>query len=139
MAINSPSRNRTNKNAFKNKVFNLKKERQIETYIQQQQQKLIRLTDHLLQYFKPEEAVRIYELSDEMSLINLYKYIYHCLEDLLTCVEKYFSKYFSSQAKILDCYKLIAIRDFQECLPDIDFLLRKKGVTGKLLQIVICH
>lgn len=124
------------KNAFKNNVFSLKKERQIETYIQQHQQELIRLTDQLLQYFHPEEAVKIYEVSDEKTSTNLYKYVYQCLEDLLTYIEKYFSKYFSLRAKIPDCYKLIAIRDFQECFPDVESSLKEMSASEKLLHVV---
>ncbi|MCV9387891.1 hypothetical protein [Reichenbachiella ulvae] len=125
------------KKAIRKVVFGTKKERQIETYIQQHQQELISLTDQLLKYFRPEEALRIYELSEEPSPTNLYKVVYGSLEELLTYIEKYFSKYFSLKAKIPDCYRIIANRDFQEYLPDIEYSLKRKGVNIRLLQIVL--
>ncbi len=121
---------------FKNKLFSIKREKQFEQYIQCHQQELIRLTDHLLQYISPEEALKIYSTSDEINPVNLYKIIYVQLEDLLTYIEKHFSQYFSLKAKIPRSYMIIAVRDFKEELPILKRELKEQGISQELNKVV---
>lgn len=130
--------NKRIKRAFMKEVFSLKKEKYIETYIQQHQQELIRLTDHLLKYFPPQEARSIYEnISDDETLLNLYRIIYHYLEGLLAYIEKHFSRYFNLKAKIPDSYKIIAIRDMEEEVELVSERLKAKEADEGLLALVV--
>ncbi len=102
------------KRAFIDEVFSLKRDKQIEKYIQQHQSVIIRCTDNLLKYFSPTDLNSIYSYDSSPTLVNLYKHIYCNLEELLSYIESYFSKYFNLEDKIPDSYLFIAKREFNE-------------------------
>ncbi|MEC7753716.1 MAG: hypothetical protein VYB44_06775 [Bacteroidota bacterium] len=118
-------------------AFSLKKEKHIEVYIQQHQMELIRLTDHLLSYISEEEKRKVYDISGEENLNNLYKSVYVCLEELITYIEKYFSKYFNQEAKIPNSYNIIAIRDIREKLHSVESSFNAKELHKRLLFLVL--
>lgn len=126
------------KKAFAKEAFSQNEERYIERYMQHHQSELIRLTDHLLGYLPDEEALYMYDFDHARhSTVNLYKYVYNCLEDLISYIEKHFSRYFNPDAKIPDSYKLIAIRDIQELLPAIEGSFNQKGLNPRLQSIIL--
>jgi hypothetical protein len=119
------------KKAFIEETFSLKKDRHIEKYIQHHQTAMIRCTDNLLKYFKPKDLNEIYKINDTPSIINLYKHIYCNLEDLLSYIESYFSKYFNLEDKIPDSYRFIAHHEFKEKLSEFNKEFNKKVVKSK--------
>lgn len=124
------------KKAFIDEVFSLKKDRHIEKYIQQHQTAIIRCTDNLLKYFKPKEVNEIYKIDGTPHITNLYKHIYCNLEDLLSYIESYFSKYFNLEDKIPDSYRSIAQREFNEKLMEFNKRL-KNNSDCNLLHIAL--
>ncbi|MFY0608536.1 MAG: hypothetical protein JXR10_17600 [Cyclobacteriaceae bacterium] len=125
------------KNAFIVAVFGSQPDQLVERYIQFHQSKIIGLIDHLLDYLSPEEAISIYEHDDLKSIVNLYKQAYTILEDLLSYLEKHFSKYFNQDTKIPKSYASIAARDFRELMLDIEYSLANSLLTVDVVRNVL--
>ena len=106
--------------AFIDTVFSLKKDKQIERYIQQHQHSLIRLSDRLMKKVRPIEFKKIenaFRLKDAQE-VNYRLYV--VLEELLSFIESYFSKYFNQDEHIPTKYRVIAQCDFKRKVLEIE-------------------
>jgi len=103
-------------------VFNLKKDKQVERYIQQHQASLIRLCDKVIKQISPETFRKSYQSNgkeEKYSSINFI--LYSALEGILTFIENYFAKYFNQHEKIPASYRIIGQIEFREKLNDFHF------------------
>jgi hypothetical protein len=100
-------------------VFSLKKEKYIEVYIQHHQSSLIHLADQLLSYSDMAEAVPAEDTQQDITLGSVRKAVYQVLDELLSFMEKHFTKYFDQNTKIPDRYKLVSTQEMQARLQSI--------------------
>jgi hypothetical protein len=89
------------KQTFVHEVFTFEDERHLERYIQYHQQAIIRLMDRLL---KPAAA-------SSASSPEIQELHYACLDELLTFIERHFSKYFDQDAKAPQGYISLVQKD----------------------------
>lgn len=108
------------KQNFVNVVFKLKKDKQIERYIQQHQSALIRLSNLLIKQISPSQFKKYSQVQKINSITELYFYFYSELEKLLSYIENYFSKYFNQNEKIPTSYQIIGQLEFREKLKKIE-------------------
>lgn len=125
------------KKALVKVAFGYQSERQIERYMQLHQFDLIRLTDGLLSYLTKDEALKIHEQDKSFTLYNLYKGIYRYLEDLITYLEKHFSRFFDVEARIPNAYRLIAVRDFKERLVLLEEKFYANQLNSHLVKVIL--
>lgn len=115
---------------WRNKVFESDDERRIERYIQGHQKELINLAN---------KAVEI--LGDDLgkqAIENPWVVIYKGLEELLTFIERYFSRYFDQDSYLPESYKVIALNDFKEWLVVTKPVLEER-ITDKRLCKLCFH
>lgn len=118
---------------FIESVFNFKKDKQVERYIQQHQTSLIRLCNKVIKKISPETFRKSYQSNgniDEFSTINYI--LYSALENILTFIENYFSKYFNQHEKIPTSYQIIGQIEFREKLNGV-----KNDKGCKLIEIAL--
>lgn len=110
--------------AFTKEVFSLKKDKFIEVYIQHHQEAIIRLLDKLTSSAndrgqKPKISIQL---------------IQQQLEELLSFVEKHFSRYFDLSAKIPEGYRVLTAKDFSEKIPPLTKALKEKGLKNSVIK-----
>ncbi len=110
------------KNTFKKEVFSLKKDKYIEKYIQNHQRALIKLADRLFQKLSPSDIMHIYGNGHAPTVVNIQKHLYRQLEEILSFIEFYFTKYFNQDDNLPERYRLMAQRELTE---KNNFLRRK--------------
>ncbi|WP_426671973.1 hypothetical protein ACPPVU_12120 [Mucilaginibacter sp. McL0603] len=100
-------------------IFTTPKENLVERYIQYHQTGLIELADQLQSYLPPDGPPEKEWSSENTAIVRLFiSYVFR----LLNYIERFFSKYFSLEARIPDAYRLIA---FSEMSEPIESLLLK--------------
>ncbi|MFO8234725.1 MAG: hypothetical protein R6U04_04880 [Bacteroidales bacterium] len=99
---------------FIREVFSLKNDQYIELYIQNHQAALIRLSDKVFQNLYRPGSENIYTISVDSTILNLQKLIYQQIENLLSFMKSYFTKYFNHNDKIPEQYRLVAQRELRE-------------------------
>lgn len=109
------------KKAFKEQMFNLKNDKQIERYIQRHQSCLIRLCDSIVHLIPPDEFHKRKKPQKINSFSDLCYYLYSELEGLLTYIESYFGKYFNQEEHIPSSYRIIGQLEFREKLSKTNF------------------
>jgi hypothetical protein len=107
------------KDALIESVFNFKKDKQVERYIQQHQSSLIRICNNLIRQISTETFRKSYQKKETSGTPNAYFIIYAALEHVLTFIEHYFSKYFNQNEKIPTSYQIIGQMEFREKLKAI--------------------
>lgn len=115
------------KQTFVNEVFTFQDERHLERYIQYHQQALIMLMDETLKIIN----------DDKDDLHKLYQSAYNCLDDLLTYIERHFSKYFDQDAKTPTAYVTIIKNDMRSSIADIDSKLQELNADQKLCDALL--
>jgi hypothetical protein len=121
------------KKALIHEVFTLDDDKRIELYIQHHQRLLIQLTDQLVRYFPEDEKQNLLSLTTENSRINLYRGFYVRLEELLSFIEKHFSRYFDLNIKIPDSYQYIAAHTFGIRIPKLKESLEQNNLSAALI------
>lgn len=114
-------------------ICSVSRKAELRRYIQQHQQRLIKLSSHLLKYTKPEKIV---SESDALETTLLCHYIYQSLEDLLNFVERHFTGYFNPDAWIPANYKKIAVEEISHDLEALEQNLSTLEIEDKLIRIV---
>lgn len=115
------------KQTFIHEIFSFEDERHLERYIQYHQQALIRLMD------------------ETMGLVNVpkkrekqfYQDSYNGLEELLSFVERHFTKYFDQDAKAPEAYIAITRKDILDDFKKIEVGLFGKSVDSRLVEIML--
>lgn len=116
------------KNAFKSVAFSNIDDKHIERHFQNHQQALIRLTDHIQSHLSG---------NDRSDVSILYQTVSSSLEDLLSFIEKHFSKYFDLTAKIPESYKRVIANEFDGKLKLIRKAFRNKEMSQELIAILL--
>jgi len=114
------------KRAFIKESFSLKKDKHIEVYIQQHQGAIIHLWDSLPSYNEAVTPVG----RQTVQLLHIK------LGELLSFVEKHFSRYFDLAAKIPESYRSISANDFSEKLPPLTGKLKEKGLKVSVISLM---
>lgn len=114
------------KRAFIKESFSLKKDKHIEVYIQHHQGAIIHLWDSLPSYSEASTPLNKQAL----------QLLHFKLGELLSFVEKHFSRYFDLAAKIPESYRSISVKDFSEKLPVLASKLRDKGLRVSVINLM---
>lgn len=110
-------------------VFNSNKDTDIESHVQNYQSVIIKLLDDLYSYQLTAAG--------NSKLIELYTTTSFFLSNMLSYIEKYFSKYFNLDENLpMVSYSIVA-KDFEEQLNKLIVLLREKGVEQQFIDIVL--
>lgn len=125
------------KKAFRHKAFSLTKEKLIERYFQQHQERLIYLSDSVLKSISSYEMGSIYNMKSHDYETNVNKLAYAALINLLSHIEQHYSKYFNINSRVPEAYKRSSTRDFLEKLPLLEKCLIDKKLNKKLREIIL--
>lgn len=108
-------------------VFNFEDERHLERYIQYHQQALIRLMDRsdALQQIKEVDKKEFYHM------------FYNALDELLSFIEKHFTKYFDQDAKAPEGYLSFARKDTRINIKKLQKILTEKNASAKLVNLIL--
>ena len=106
-------------------VFHFEDERHLERYIQYHQQSLIRLMDHCaIQLETPRED-------------PLRRTLYEAFNELLSFVERHFTKYFDQDSKAPESYLAIARKDALDKINTFRHALVSMNADGSLTELVL--
>jgi hypothetical protein len=108
-------------------VFSFEDERHLERYIQYHQQSLIQLMDKSA-LFANDSATKSKEF---------YQIFYSGFEDILTFVERHFTKYFDQDAKAPQGYVAIFKKDAKVNLRKLQKTLGSKNADEKIVDLVL--
>lgn len=125
------------KKSLRHFLFNTECETLIENVVQHHQQHIIKLADQVIKCIDEAEASEIYEISDGPTKLNLCKIMYKGLEELLTFIETYFSKYFNQDEKIPQAYVLMAGKEILHNLEILEEQAKQKNVDTELMRIAL--
>ncbi len=116
------------KQTFIHEVFTFEDERHLERYIQYHQQALIRLMDHTAFSLNTESK------DGQRSPDSIF---YSSLEDLLTFVERHFTKYFDQDAKAPEGYIAIARKDAKTNARRLKKILVEKNTDPRIIELML--
>jgi hypothetical protein len=111
-------------------VFSFEDERHLERYIQYHQQALIRLMD------KAAVLLTIDNPGD-LNQKNLFQIFYNALDELLSFVERHFTKYFDQDAKAPQGYISIARKEAKTNLKKLQKILGNKKADSRLIDLML--
>lgn len=109
-------------------LFNLKRQSDVESLVQNYQSVLIRLLDDLYKYQLLQEQNK--------SLIYLYSSTTDRLIDLLSFIETYFSKYFNLDERVPEIYYSLSCKELALSLGEVNLQLKGLVVDEKLVEII---
>ncbi|PSL44967.1 hypothetical protein CLV51_105342 [Chitinophaga niastensis] len=117
-------------------LYDLGNKKQVGWYIQMHQHQLVLLMDQTAAYLSEEDIVNINIQSSETTWINLFKIIYCNLAELLSFLEREFTRYLDVDCKIPASYLLSAQNGFMQEVQILKEDFVKSGVDEHLLQII---
>ncbi|PSL42374.1 hypothetical protein CLV51_11312 [Chitinophaga niastensis] len=117
-------------------LYDLGNKKQVGWYIQMHQHQLVLLMDQTAGYLSEADIISINMLSPEITWINLYKIIYRNLAELLSFLEREFTRYLDVDCKIPVSYLLSAQNGFVQEVETIKEDFVKAGTDEELLAIV---
>lgn len=109
-------------------LFNLDKQSDIESLVQNYQSVIIRLLNDLYSYQVNH--------GKNKNLVKLYTSLSEYLSDILSYIENYFSKYFNIDEKVPHIYYSIISKDFLWQLSKLNLQLKGKSVDQELIEII---
>lgn len=117
-------------------LFSVQCEKQFELYIQQHQLHIIELCDKVWAYLNKSGATHIPVVEDETPL-NQFRNLCSSLEDLLTYIETYFSKFFSQDQRIPASYYQMSAVDILDRYSQIEDIITKNEANAEIHKIVM--
>lgn len=111
-----------------NSVFNNQKQTEVEFLIQNHQSVLIRLLNDLWNY----QTV----LTGNEILPSFYSSVIEYLSDILSYIEKYFSKYFNIEENLPQVYYSVISKEFEDKLEKLKINLKEKAAENKLIEVI---
>ncbi|AYB32031.1 hypothetical protein [Chryseolinea soli] len=108
-------------------VFHFEDERHLERYIQYHQQALIQLMDKSAQASSDQSNKKA----------PFFQIMYHGFEDLLSFIERHFTKYFDQDAKAPEGYILISRKDTKVNLRKLQKMLAGKNADITLTELLL--
>ncbi|MEO7992600.1 MAG: hypothetical protein ABI663_23815 [Chryseolinea sp.] len=118
------------KKKFVHEIYAFEDERHLERYIQLHQQELIRLMDQLA-------GVKHDGDNDDPNDHELYRHACRAVEELLTFIERHFTKYFDQDTKAPESYITLAGSDMVKTYGDLLDSLKTLNVDGHLIDLVL--
>lgn len=109
-------------------LFDLQKQNELESLVQNYQLFLIKLLNDLFIYQQVP--------TENNSLSTLYISLIDLLGELLTYIEIYFSKYFNIDEEIPQIYYSVNDEEFKQQLGKLNNILKDRLVDGKLISII---
>lgn len=116
------------KKKFVHEIYAFEDERHLERYIQLHQQELIRLTDQLAGAVNRNDDPHYYEL---------YRHTYQAVEELLTFIERHFTKYFDQDTKAPESYIKLAGSDIVKVFGNLQERLKGLNTDTNLIDLVL--
>jgi hypothetical protein len=107
-------------------VFHFEDERHLERYIQYHQQSLIRLMDRANMQLDAKQGDK-----------EINHVFYNALDELLSFVERHFTKYFDQDAKAPEGYLALARKDSRENISKLKKVLSDLGADERLSELVL--
>jgi len=124
------------KKQFINVVFLSTQESYLELYFHQHQTALVQLADIIFNYLKPKGPESIFRITNDIAIVNLYKYLYECLEALLNFIRKNYTKYFDQDGKMPETYRWAMAKEIKSNLNQIKKELNKMRVDVEFIKII---
>ncbi|MEP7375963.1 MAG: hypothetical protein ABI675_21385 [Chitinophagaceae bacterium] len=121
---------------FINTVYNCE-DRQHEIYIRHHQKSLIGLADRIYHYLLPKDPQSIYKLSPGEEIVNFYKEVFRCIEELLYFIEHNFKEYFNQDEKVTDVYLHIMQQGLKEKWSVLRKQFKKNKIDEDLVKIIM--
>jgi hypothetical protein len=112
-----------------NEAFSRKNEKELELFIERYQTFIGRLLDNIHKNLKTEGIT--YEIK------KLYEGVSEHLEEVMSFIENYFSKYFNLDQKVPDAYLLASRHEINRQLPEVRKLLKEKEGNQGLIACVL--
>lgn len=119
------------KKSLVNILFNHRNQSEIEASVQNCQALIIRLLNDLFIYQQ--------NLDENNTLLNLYRSLSNLLVDVLTYIERYFSRYFNVDEEIPQIYYLLNNEDFDQQLSSLNLDFKDRISDPQLLDMIIDH
>jgi hypothetical protein len=119
------------KKSLVNILFNHRNQSEIEASVQNCQALIIRLLNDLSIYQQ--------NLDENNTLLNLYRSLSNLLVDVLTYIERYFSRYFNVDEEIPQIYYLLNNEDFDQQLSSLNLDFKDRISDPQLLDMIIDH
>lgn len=123
-------------NHFRLKAFSERKQKTLDIYYRSHQVLLVQLADQAYIYLTPERPESIYKLTNDESILNLYKDIMRIPEDLLDYIEQNFPEYFDKSYKVPEAKWRKQIPEIKRELSGIKKGLVKQHIYEGLIKIV---
>lgn len=114
---------------FVHEIFAFEDERHLERYIQLHQQELIRLTDLLAWKEKPNTSVQEY--------YELYHHACLAVDELLSFIERHFTKYFDQDTKAPESYITIAGSEIVKSYVELQERLKLVEADAQLIELIV--
>jgi hypothetical protein len=121
---------------FINTVYNCD-ERQRCIYLQHHQKCIIRLADKVYHYLLPKDPASIYQQTNDVGIVNFYKEVYRCLDELLNFIEQNFRDYFNQDEYVTEVYLQIGQDGIRTRLKELQKLFSKKKADDALVKIAL--
>lgn len=121
---------------FTETVYN-SKERQREIFFLHHQKSLIRLADKVYHYLLPKDPQSIYQLSTGDEVVNFYKEVFQCIEELLYFIEQNFKDYYNQEENVTEVYLLITQQGLKSKLKVLQLKFNKQKADTNLVKIAL--
>jgi hypothetical protein len=119
------------KKKFVHEIYAFEDERHLERYIQLHQQELIRLMDQLA-------SIRNHEnLANNQEYHELYRHACWAVEELLSFIERHFTKYFDQDTKAPESYISLAGSDIVKSFGELQDRLKDLNADIYLIDLVL--
>ena len=124
------------RNTLLEEAYSLENEKSIEVLVQRYQSSLIGLADDIVQYTNIAEDLQLVFSDEDTTITIVYQYALKCIEELLTVIEKHFSRYFNIDEKIPDSYRTLMQTHFKEMPGNISSQSENMDVDVELIQLM---
>ncbi|NLR58880.1 hypothetical protein HGH93_12260 [Chitinophaga polysaccharea] len=117
-------------------LYELRKEKQVEWFIQHSQQHLVNLMNQLAAYLPANSLLQVHVPRLEYTWPNLYQVIYYTLGELLSYFEQKFERYLDIDCNVPASYQLKARQKFRQDIALLSEGLIASGVDEQLQSII---
>lgn len=118
-------------------IFTFRRRQEIAIYIEQHQNALIALADALLDHMDIRQVENILSSSPDNHYGQLCKLCYRSLEEILSFIDTYFSRYFNQDIKPTEMHRLLTRRSIESKLPILTQQLMDLRISEPLLELAL--
>nr|WKN38682.1 hypothetical protein K4G66_08200 [Tunicatimonas sp. TK19036] len=116
-------------------VHDTQSAKKAEKYVQDHQQVLISLSDQVLIHLA-EESHQLYTISEQYSLVDVYKLIFRSLEALMVMLEQQFAQYLDASAPLPYRHRVVQTFQLNERLEALQAVLDGSPMNQDLLTVL---